>query len=298
MVIVKLLGGLGNQMFQYAAGRSLSIRHQAAFRLDLRTYERSGNDGYTPRRYALGHFNIRADLATEADIESVRGPPRKGLARIVTALNRRINPLHRPSVFTEPPYQPYNPRIVRTAPDVYLAGYWQSEKYFAGIRDVIRREFTVKEEPGPQSRVVADQIARMASVSIHVRRGDYVSDPDIHRIHGILGLDYYRQAADWVASKVAGAHFYCFSDDPGWVRENLRLAYPLTFVDHNDASRDYDDLWLMSLCWHHIIANSSFSWWGAWLGATSGKVVVAPRQWFRDPGMDTSDLVPDSWIRI
>jgi hypothetical protein len=113
-----------------------------------------------------------------------------------------------------------------------------------------------------------------------------------------LGLDYYRRAVDVILQQCRGAHFFVFSDDPDWARANVEVPAPLHFVTHNSARPDFEDLRLMSLCRHHIIANSSFSWWGAWLNGGSGKVVVAPTQWFIDPRIDTRDLIPPGWIRV
>lgn len=299
MVIVRLIGGLGNQMFQYAAARRLSILHQTTLKLDITAFE-----NYKLRRYGLKPFNIQEVFATPQEIALFKGPSKKGLPRKVFRLGQKLRLLPRKAVFSEPGFSPYNPNILKTPKDVYLQGSWQSEKYFVDIEDVIRREFTVKVEQDPQSREIAEQIMGTHSVSIHVRRGDYVLNRRIKRVHGTCSLDYCSQCVSLIAEKITRPHFFVFSDDPSWVTENLRFDYPTTFVTHNDATRDYEDLRLMSMCKHDIIANSSFSWWGAWLNANPDKIVLAPRKWFNEPDkddprdLDTRDLFPDGWIKV
>jgi hypothetical protein len=299
VVIVKLIGGLGNQLFQYAAGRQLSILHETSLKLDISYFEHQTSLGYTPRRYSLKPFCIQATFATPEEIAAaVKGSPKRGSARIIAGLNRRLNPCYRPSVLAEPSCRSYDPAIRRTARNVYLAGFWQSEKYFADIQEVIRREFTVRHEPEGQNREMAEKITRTPSVSIHVRRGDYVSDARTNHVHGVCSLAYYQKCVDLIAERVSSPHFFVFSDDPVWTRENLHLEHSATFVTHNGAATDYEDLRLMSLCQHNIVANSSFSWWGAWLNTNPDKMVLAPRQWFNDPTIDNPDLIPEGWIKI
>ncbi len=296
MVIVRLIGGLGNQMFQYAAGRSLALRHGVALKLDI-----SGFADYPLRRYSLGCFNIVEEFASPEEIARVKSPPRRRLVRLIRRAWRKVAgppPYYRQPVFQESMLRPFDPNIWRTPRDVYLDGYWQSEKYFKDIEHIIRSEFTFRPEQDLQSRDIAAMIAETNSVSIHVRRGDYVSNPLTNRVHGVCGLDYYAACVRFMADRVGKPHFFVFSDEPEWAAENLRFAYPMTFVTHNRDGREYEDLRLMSLCRHHIIANSSFSWWGAWLNARAGKIVLAPQRWFNEPDRDTSDLVPDGWIRV
>ena len=287
------MAGLGNQMFQYAAGRRLSILHQTALKLDITHYQR-----YRYRKYGLQHFCIQEAFATPQEIARVRGTPKSGLARITAGLNRKLNPFYRPPIFAELYVRPFDPRIWDTPKDVYLAGYWQSEAYFQDIQDIIRREFVLRNKPDRQNQEMAAKITDTTSVSIHVRRGDYVSDAHINQVHGCCGLDYYGQCVRLIAEYVPNPHFYVFSDDPAWTQENLSMGYPTTLVSHNGTVRGYDDLRLMALCQHNIIANSSFSWWGAWLNANPDKIVLAPQRWFRDPALDASDLIPDGWIKI
>ena len=291
-VIVKLMGGLGNQLFQYAFGRRLSILHETPLKLDAGAFVSSHS-----RVYALRLFCIQEAFATPLEIARVK--KRSGdLMGIRFRMAQKVMPYYRRSVLRESQLGPYDPNVLRAPSDVYLDGYWQSEKYFADIEDVIRREFVIKREPDMWNRDMAERIASTESVSIHVRRGDYVSDAETSRIHGACDLDYYCRCVRILAKRVVDPHFFVFSDDPQWVVQNLLLGYPTTFVTHNDAARGYEDLRLMSLCKHNIIANSSFSWWGAWLNPNLRKIVLAPRQWFRDPSIDTRDLIPDTWTSV
>jgi hypothetical protein len=137
-----------------------------------------------------------------------------------------------------------------------------------------------------------------SAVSIHVRRGDYVSDAGTNRFHGTCSVDYYHDAVDRISGFAPASHFFVFSDGIDWAKENLRLRQPVTYVDFNDGEKNYEDLRLMSLCKHHIIANSSFSWWGAWLNPNPDKIVIAPKKWFNDPSINTDDLIPNSWLRL
>jgi hypothetical protein len=187
--------------------------------------------------------------------------------------------------------------VLNAPGNVYLAGYWQSEKYFKEIEDIIRRDFCLKSEPGPENAAMADEIKGVPSVCVHVRRTDYVTDPRTNQHHGTCSPEYYRNAACLVGSQVSNPHFFVFSDEPDWARANLELPVPTTFVTHNGSEKGYEDLRLMALCQHYIIANSSFSWWGAWLG-NSGGIVVAPKRWFNTEGRDTRDLIPAGWARL
>ena len=294
MIIAKLMGGLGNQLFQYAAARRLSIHHNTPLRLDIDFFEK-----YKLHAYGLNHFCIKEEFADTDEIATLKWTPRNSLAK--SSLIYR--PLHaiernfRRSIFYERKLRPYDPNILNTPFDVYLDGYWQSEKYFSDVESIIRREFTFRNKPDDRNRNLAEEISKTESVSVHVRRGDLVSDPK-NRIFATCSQNYYYRCAAMIAEKVANPHFYIFSDDSNWVKANLHLDGATTFVTHNDAAKAHEDLRLMSLCKHHIIANSSFSWWGAWLGTNSNKIIFAPVRWFNDPSFDTRDLIPSTWIKL
>jgi hypothetical protein len=284
MIIVKLTGGLGNQMFQYATARRLAHVNGTQVKLDLSWFSNIENIE-TSRRYELHLFNIVEEFALPDEVASL-----KKTKKSILTLFRRSNWIH------EKHYH-FNPDILKLPDNVCLEGYWQSERYFKDIENIIRKEFTFKVEPDELNRRFTEAIKNSESVSIHVRRGDYVSDPATYNYHGICPIDYYIRGVKEISTRVRNPHFFIFSDDPVWVKENLKLTHPMTFIDHNGPEKAYEDLRLLSLCKNHIIANSSFSWWGAWLSENSRKTVVAPKKWFNDSAIDTSDLLPDSWIR-
>ena len=288
MIIVRLIGGLGNQMFQYAAGRRLAHVLGVELKLDI-----AGFENYKLRTYSLGNFNIQENFASAEEVGALRTLKRGMVERVLAKV------LHKRSTHIRQKHFHFDPAIPTLADGVYLDGYWQSEKYFADIAEIIRREFTVKFPQTGKNRDLAEMIASRESVSFHVRRGDYVSNPKMKQEHGTCEPDYYSRCVEQLTRTVKGPHFFVFSDDPEWSRDNLKQPYPTTFVGHNKTDKDYEDLRLMSQCRHHIIANSSFSWWGAWLNPRKDKMVFAPRQWFAEEqqaSKKTDDLLAATWI--
>lgn len=288
-ITVRLIGGLGNQLFQYATARALALRHGAEVKLDL-----SGFESYGLRRYELDTYPIAAGIATPEELAVIdAGRPASGLLGRVLA---RLRP--RPAQHYREPHYHYDPELARQPLPILLDGYWQSERYFIDAADVIRRELTPRDALEPNNAAVAAEIGEVNAVSLHVRRGDYVSNAHTNAYHGICSLDYYRAAVAQIREKVAEPYLFVFSDDHDWTRENLKLDLPTTYVVANAADRGFRDMQLMSLCQHHVIANSSFSWWGAWLNPSPTKIVVAPATWFATGANDTKDLVPAGWVRL
>ncbi|MBU4289010.1 MAG: alpha-1,2-fucosyltransferase [Proteobacteria bacterium] len=288
MIIVRLIGGLGNQLFQYALARRLSLLHDVPLKLDISQFET-----YKLRRYSLNVFNIIEDYATEGDIVRIK---EKGFASF-RRLTEKLLPYYKRSYIHERSFH-FDPNILKSSKDVYLEGYWQSERYFKYIEDIICREFTVKIKPDAINERTTEHINTVNAVSLHIRRVDYISNAAIYQFHGTCTLAYYQQAVEIISQKVSSPHFFVFSDDILWAKENLMLTYPTIFISHNNATKDFEDLRLMIQCKHHIIANSSFSWWGAWLNNNPDKIVIAPKKWFNDESIDTKDLLPEEWIRI
>ena len=287
MVIVKLIGGLGNQLFQYALGRAISHAHATTLKLDIGEFRT-----YTLRKYALGNFNILENFATAEDIDCVR--------RLKCSQDEHTHsdlPYYKRPFVKEQTFK-FDPHILETGPNTYLEGYWQSVKYFTHIETVIRREFTVTHGMDAKNKEIAEQIVRVPSVSVHIRRGDYVSNRMTNQVHGTCPIEYYVRASTLIARMVNTPRFFVFSDDTEWVMHHLKLNSPITIIGHNGQDKDYEDLRLMSLCKHHIIANSSFSWWGVWLNNRPDKIVIAPQKWFNDPALCTDDLIPEGWIRL
>lgn len=292
MIVTRLIGGLGNQMFQYAVARALADRIGSEVALDV-----SGFANYSVHRYGLDDMRVRARVRGDVTPAEVKEPG--PLARKAQALWRRIStsvpaavPTYRERSFG------FDPGVLEQRAPVVLEGYWQSEKYFRDLGDAIRRDFTPVAEPDAANRAMLDRIQGTCAVSLHVRRGDYVTNPQAAAFHGSCSPEYYRQAVDRIADRAGPLTLFVFSDDQDWVRANMHFAHPSVHVDCNPAARGVWDMHLMKNCRHHVVANSSFSWWGAWLNPWPGKMVVAPGRWFTDASIDTSDLIPSAWIRI
>lgn len=177
----------------------------------------------------------------------------------------------------------------------YLSGYWQSEKFFEGAEVEIRRLFNFREPIDSANLEMARKISTCNAVSLHVRRGDYVSEPNTNAFHGVCSWDYYEAAMDYMLTKIPNARFFAFSDDPQWVRDKVQGQYPLMIVDINHGPKSYLDMYLMTRCEHHIIANSSFSWWGAYLGRNNQKIVIAPSPWFSGEPNAMKDIYCSGW---
>lgn len=291
MIIVKLIGGLGNQLFQYALGRHLAEIHGTELKFDI-----TGFEEYKLHSYSLSHFNIIENFATKEEVVGFQKYKRKP-GKHWFLYNKFIAERK----YIQQRQFHFDPRILRTGNNIYLDGDWQTEKYFKDIERIIRKEITVKTPISGKDKEVALAIAATTSVMMHIRRGDYVSDPVSNEYFGTQGLDYYKKAIAVIAEKVRDPHVFVFSDDHAWVKENIKLGVPTTYVDHNGADKNYEDLRLMSLCKHHIIANSSFSWWGAWLSQNPDKIVIGPKRWFNNPKKKTTsteDVLPREWVRI
>jgi len=292
MIIVRLNGGLGNQMFQYAAGRERSLSLKVPLLLDLTAFKK-----YPSRSYRLGHFNIRAEIAQDEEVAQFWPEGVKGFAARARSLPDYLKPWYRRAVVREQHFQ-YDPDFKKTGSGIYLLGVWQSEKFFKDIAPVIREDFTLASTPDERNTQMLHMIDNCESVSLHVRRGDYVSDKKTQAFHGTCSEDYYQAAISNIGERIRDPHFFIFSDDPRWAETNLKIPFPSTIVDINGPEKDYADLIMLSRCRHHIIANSSFSWWGAWLSTNPEKTVIAPRRWFAVSTMNTDDLIPQSWIRL
>lgn len=291
MIITRLIGGLGNQLFQYAVALHLAEIHKTELKIDISEFET-----YKLHKYSLWPFNIQEHFASP---EEVAAFTRKHgiMGHIMTRALGRPPKLATRHIKEKDSFY-FDPEILNLPDGVYLDGYWPSGKYFADIEDIIRQEFTVNLPQTNKNKELAELIASCEGVSIHIRRGDFVSDPRTSEIHGNCSLDYYLRCIEIMSKCVKNPHFFGFSDEPGWARANLKLTYPTTIVDHNGVDKNYEDLRLMSQCKYNIIANSTFSWWGAWLNKNPDKIVIAPKKWRKSENHDRKDLIPDKWIRI
>ena len=282
-VFVKLQGGLGNQLFQYAAGRAVAVRNSAELLLDTRDYGTNNN-----RPYSLKHFCIKARVATIPEC-----PPHR-TSRLRHQVWKRFG--RNPRYVCEHGLA-LNSSVLSLGPDCYLHGYFQSEGYFADIAGRLRSELAFRTAPKGPNGEILNRITGENSVALHVRRGDYLSvGPDYHPV---LGRTYYDAAIAYISQRIDLPVIHVFSDCPEWVRKNLKFDYPAVIYDHNlDADCCHEDLRLMSACCHNIIANSSFSWWGAWLNPNPDKIVITPKTWFGGHVPPAPDLIPSTWHRI
>ena len=292
MLISQIIGGLGNQMFQYAAVRSLSMVNNVPFRLDISGFENySLHQGFELDRF----FKCHVITATQQDVQNIiKWQSVPFFQRIFSRSGMSVLRYKR---FVVEPYFHYWSEVCFIPKDSYLVGYWQSEKYFAGVTSQIRADFTFCLPMNKLNEAVATKILAVSAVSLHVRRGDYVSNAKTTATHGLCTLDYYRAAISYISKQIKNPYFFVFSDDIEWVKDNLKIDFPHQYVAHNQGAESYNDMRLMSLCQHHIIANSSFSWWGAWLNPNEEKIVIAPKRWFASP-VNTEDLIPASWVRL
>lgn len=292
MVVVKLMGGLGNQLFQYAAALSLSRHHQVPLKLDVSFLDEFDGANFTKRYYELHHFNIQKDVVSAVD-KSKFVKPTGALAKLLFKIRKGIYGYQH----WQEQGHAFQPAFFASSSQVYLEGYFQSEQYFEQIEGLLRQQLQFKAVLDSRNEELQKAMQGGQSVAIHVRRGDYVSNAHTHAHHGVCGIDYYEQAIAYIHAQVENPVFYVFSDEPEWAEQNLPLSKAV-FIQHNTGADSYKDMQLMSSCAHHIIANSSFSWWGAWLNPSPTKVVIAPQKWFASPDLDTQDLIPKKWIRL
>lgn len=279
MIIARLHGRLGNQMFQYAAAAGLAARHGVPVALDTRGAQLRG-EGVPTRVFDL-------DLADAGPL-----PPLKQQAPLRYALWRAFGAAPR---FHRERGLGYNTAIEGWHDGSYLHGYWQSQRYFSHIEPQIRTAFTFPEFSNTQNAEMADRIAGSNAISLHVRRGDYLT----FAAHVLCDQAYYEAALARILDGVPGSPtVYVFSDDPQWAKDNLPLPVDKVVVDFNGPDTDFEDMRLMSLCQHNIIGNSSFSWWAAWLNQNPDKQIVAPAKWFGDPKLNNPDILPTDWLKI
>jgi len=292
MIVAKIAGGLGNQMFQYAAATALAWHKNQPLYLDLAGYvTRTHHQGFELFRL----FHCKALVATESEIRKTFGWRMRAPWRDI-ATHPRLGILRTAKIVNEPSVRLW-PGFFDVPDDVYLSGYWQSEKYFRSVVDRIRSEFSFKTGLTGQNLEWAEQISESNAVSLHVRRGDYVYSHKAQKLHGVTPLPYYEAAVAEILRRVEKPVFFVFSDDPQWCLQHIKAEAPCHFIGHNTGTESFNDMRLMSLCKHNIIANSSFSWWGAWLNTNEGRLVIAPQRWYAGAD-DPPDLVPVSWLRI
>jgi Glycosyl transferase family 11 len=290
MIIVRLKGGLGNQMFQYALGRVLAIKNNTPLLLDVGFLS---DGGYvTAREYGLDVFNITGRIAKRSEIFFIYRRYGQGeFSHLVERAKRRFLNIQKQEIHSHK----FNPGLLKLGSGTYLDGYFQSPKYFAGYEEAIRKDFILLHSLSGDAWKLFAEIADTESLCLHVRRGDYVGN----RHHEVVDENYYEEAINRISEKNKIEKIYIFSDDIEWCRRNLQFSHPVFFVDEKYSGRHGEGhMILMSAGKYFVIPNSTFSWWGAWLSDREGKIVVCPRQWFGDASINSDDLIPTNWIKI
>jgi len=287
--IIHMVGGLGNQMFQYALGRRLQVDRGANVRFDLSMYEVD-----TERALTLSRYRTHIPQVSAMDKLTMR----LSFGRTFAKAGALLGPLKSKLLWKvhEDPANGIDPEVTKLQGRWYLRGWYQCPGYFETLRPQLLQEFDLKQ---PLEKIDADQLRQIQNVnavSLHVRRGDLVTNPLYNSEQQVQTAEYYSQCIRDISDRVRDAHLFVFSDDMPWCRENLRADLPVTFMDKNKGGTDYIDLHLMSNCRHFITANSTFSWWGAWLSQNPEKIVIVPPVWrFKHGGKPPPDLIPAGW---
>ncbi|MEE9408522.1 MAG: alpha-1,2-fucosyltransferase [Polaribacter sp.] len=267
MIVVRILGGLGNQMFQYAYAKALE--HEGFnVKLDLSKFKKYKlHGGYQLDKYTINIQYADALSSTLGKLGIKKSVKEKSLL--------------------------FDKNLLSLKGNEYIKGYFQTEKYFSEIREILLKDFTIKKEIAESTKSFATNISSFKNTcSLHIRRGDYISDEKANSVHGTCSLEYYKKAIEIILKKDKNTHFFVFSDDINWAKENLKIENAM-YIDHKTIP--HEDMYLMSLCKHNITANSSFSWWGAWLNTNKNKTVIAPKQWFVDK---ENEIACSNWIKI
>lgn len=280
---IKLSGGLGNQMFQFATGFAVAKKNNVRLSLDLK---------YINNRNLFNGF----ELDKVFDIYSKVSFLDKNLSQNFYNIKNILDKININSFKFKEPHFHYTPKILNVPKNTFLDGYWQSEKYFKDYAKEIKEIFTFKDQYDEKNHLIIDDINQNNSISIHIRRGDFLLKQNNN--HNTNLNDYYLKAIRETSQIYKNPKYFIFTDDLEWVNKNFNLNYPNSIVNINHESKSFLDMYLMSLCKSNIIANSSFSWWSAWLNNTAEKVVYAPKNWFIDKSIHTDDLIPNSWITI
>lgn len=278
MIEINLKGGLGNQMFQYSTGRRLSIKYKTDLVLNTE-YFLNIPHGDVPRKYQLDIFNIDKNIKIKETIS----PTKKLFQKIFSKLLCENIQISIASF------------LLQIGSSAHLNGYFQSEKYFKDIRDILLKEFTLTKELGEEAKKIKSILEKSEGVAVNIRRGDYLR-PDYMKIYGTCDMEYYNKSIEYIKNKVKNPLFCVFSDDPEWVKKEFKMDNAI--FAGNDIMKDYEQMYLMTICKHNIIANSSFAWWGAWLNQNKNKIVIGPKKWLVNKTSDELDILPSEWIKI
>lgn len=293
MIIIHINGGLGNQMFQYAFGRAISIKNNYDLYLDISSLSNEKNQNN--REYGLSFFNIKAKIADKTVLTNIIDEKRiyKKYYKWISTYIRGFRPIKKKFELSFE----YSEKNIEHADNVYYIGYWQSEKYFSDISRIIKEDFQIINPPSKKNDLILKKILAINSVSIHIRHGDYLHNITTNKFHGICSINYYLKSMKFIEENTIVDEYFVFTDDPIWAKNNLFSEKKITVIDWN-FYEPHEDLRLMSSCKHHIMANSTFSWWGSYLGEHNKQIVIAPEPWFDNKAIQSKDIYLQKWIQI
>lgn len=299
-ITVRLMDGLGNQLFQYALGRKLATSLGAPLQFDTSWYDDRSPPPAQHRALALRDFAVTGHFVAGSDFSRFWTRPASRGGCVRWWLEQALLPPRRRRFVQQDPARflrgrMFDPRVLDVRAGSYLCGWWISPKYFAGIEPELRRELVPRERPSARTEAYLAKVAACESVAIHIRRGDYMNHPAI----GCLGASYYARAIEWLSARIERPKFFVFSDDPAAARELLKgVIAEFEVVKAEPQASPSADLFVMAACKHFITANSTFSWWGAWLSRNREKKVIAPAHWFVGARVVVEDVYPDDWVRM
>jgi len=291
MIIVRLKGGMGNQMFQYALGIKLAEELNTAFKLDLSSLLDRSKGEFVYRNYDLSIFKVNDSLLMgEGFLKTIYKPK---IPRITKMVRQYIN---KGKIFIKEKYFHFEPDLILNPTDnAIYEGWFQSPKYFEGVEDKIRKEFQFKSSILASSQPLLNKIKNTNAICLNVRRTDFLKVDTLNT----TDKNYFFRAAKYIAEKIENPVFYIFSDDVEWCRKNIVMNYPVEVIGHEHKGHKFGNyMQLMIACKHFIIPNSSYAWWAVWLNGQDEKIVVAPKKWFNDSEINTTDLVPQDWVRL
>ena len=289
MLIIKIFQGLGNQLFQYALGRSLEERFGAKVKYDLSWFKENSQH----RQFGLDRFKTKIEIANDAEVYNVKnGIFSNRIRNYIFQKELKFKPYYKQPYFKED-LSKLDLNILKINSRTYIEGYFSSDIFFSDIRNELIKEFQLNSDLSLQNKETIERIQQQNSVCLSVRRGDFLK----YSMHNVCQLDYFKDAISLMNEKITNPVYYIFSDDNEWVKENLKIEQEHYFITHNYPDF-YEDFRIMKNCKHHIIPNSTFSWWAAWLSQSKQKVVIAPETWLDSEDIDYSYFLPKDWIKI
>ncbi|MBN2091921.1 alpha-1,2-fucosyltransferase [candidate division KSB1 bacterium] len=280
-------------MNQFALGRCLSLKNNCELKLDLSWFDAMKSD-CTYRTFKLNRFKLNMQTASQEEINDIKGQKNRfdKLKRVKAKYLRFKNQTY----VIEKKNNKFDSSILKLHPPVYLEGYWHTHRYFIEAYNCLKKDFTLKDIlVAPSSRTL-DKIRSVNSVSVHIRRGDYISNPSNLKRYGTVTLEYYQKCLEYISNQINDPHFFVFTDDFDWAKQYIKTDFPISWMDQKTPEKDCVDLWLMTNCMHHVIANSTYSWWGAWLASNPDKIVINPVKWNNTEKQYNRDRSPDHWL--